>query len=263
MFIPIAENLQPFDNRAKELFSLNDQALQAFLKEIQKRGIKYLDLNLGPIKRDKERILRFFIEGIERYSSLNILIDSTDPELIEIAINISKRKPIINGFSLEKNKLEKILPLAAKYQCEIVGLLMGEGKIPLTLDEKLMVAEEMVRYAEGLGIEKESIILDPIIAPLGWAEGLKSNKANIEFIKEAREILGEGIRFMVGISNLTTRSAGGINKTYFQNIFITLLWEAKIDFIMLDVFNNDILNTINFLKLLEEGGVFSFAEFSS
>ncbi|MCX7991093.1 MAG: dihydropteroate synthase [Proteobacteria bacterium] len=262
MFIPIAENLQPFDKNAKEIFSFNKTALSKFLSEIEKKGIKYIDFNPGPIKKEKEKIVKFFIEGIEEYSNLNIVIDSTDAELIELAINFSKRMPIINGFSLEQKKTEKILPLAEKYNLPIIGLLMSESYIPKTLDEKLLMAEQMIGEAETLGIRKDQIILDPIIAPLGWEGGLESNKANLEFIKEGKNLF-KGVRFLVGISNLTTKSAGGIKKSYFQNILITLLWSVGIDFIMLDAFNMEIENTIKFLRLLESGGIFSFAEFSS
>lgn len=262
MFIPVAENLQPFDKYAKELFSLNKSAFKDFLFEIEKKGIKYIDFNPGPIRKDKEKIVKFFVEGIEENSNLNILIDSTDPELIEIAINFSKKKPIINGLSLEEKKIEKILPLAKKYNLDFIGLLMSESYIPKNLDEKIMMAEEMIIRAEEVGISRNKIIIDPIIAPLGWEGGIEINRANLEFIKEAKSLF-EDVRYIVGISNLTTKSAGGIKKSYFQNILISLLWTYGIDFIMLDAFDKDIENTIKFLKMLEVGGVFSFAEFSS
>ncbi len=262
MFNAVAENLQPFDKQAKELFNLNKNALVNFLSEIEKRGIKYLDFNPGPIKKDKEKIVKFFIKSIEELSNLNILIDSTDSELIELAIGFSKNKPIINGFSMEEKKLKNILPLAKKYDLSIVGLLMADGFIPRTMEEKILMAEEMINSAKNEGVKSEQIIIDPIIAPLGWDGGLDSNRANLEFLKEARNLF-QGVKYIVGISNLTTKSAGGLKKSYFQNIFISILWSYKIDFILLDAFDRDIVNTVRFLKLLEGGGVFSFAEFVS
>ncbi len=263
MFIPVAENLQPFDLRAKELFNLNQSALERFLKDIESRGFKYIDLNPGPIRKDKEKIIRFFVEGINELSQLMFFIDSTDPEVFELVLKYSARKPIINSFSLERHKLINILPLAAKYDCDIVGLVMSDGFVPTSLEDKIIIAENMLIEAEKAGVKKNQIILDPIIAPLGWEEGLRSNHANLRFIKGMRDIFGEELRFMVGLSNLTTRAAYGTNKSYFQNIFISLLWQANIDFIMLDGFNNEVLKTVRFLSLLESGGVFSFAEFSS
>ncbi len=263
MFIPVAENFQPFDRKAREIFNLNPRSIENFLNEIQKRGFKYIDLNPGPIKKDKEKIIKFFVSAINNFPELSFFIDSTDPDIIEIAIKNSVRKPIINSFSLEKHKLKNILPLAQKYDCHMVGLVMADGCVPVTLEDKILMAEQMIIEAEKAGVGKERIILDPIIAPLGWEDGLKANHSNLDFIKEGRNIFGEEIRFMVGLSNLTTRAAYGTSKSYFQHIFISLLWQARIDFIMLDAFNEEILKTVRFLNLFESDGVFSFAEFSS
>lgn len=262
MFIPVAENLHPYDKYAKEVFNLDRRALKIFLNEIEKKGFTHIDFNPGPLKKDREKIVKFFIEGIEELSNLKILIDSPNPEIIELCISFSKRKPIINGFSLEERRLEKVLPLAKKYDLDIIGLLISDSYVPKTLDEKILMAEKMIMKAGELGIKNKRIILDPVIAPLGWQDGLEINRANLAFIKEAKTLFPY-IRFIVGISNLTTRSAGGVRKSFFQNILISILWSKGVDFIMLDAFNKDIENTIKFLKILDSGGVFSFAEFFS
>jgi cobalamin-dependent methionine synthase I len=263
MFSVISENLQPFDKRTQEVFQLNEEAFKLFVRNVEKAGAKYIDVNPGPLKRNKEKLIKFLVEGIEKYSELNILIDSTDPETIEIALMHSIRKPVINGFSFEEKKIRNILPLSAKFNADIIGLVMTETHIPTSTDEKIALAEKMIMEAEKLGIPKSRIILDPVILPLGWQDGALCAKENLEFIKHLPEIFGSEIRTAVGLSNLTTRAAGGKDKGFLQSLYLSALYQAGADMVMLDTFNAQLQKTVKFLETLEGKRVFSFAEFLS
>lgn len=257
----VSENLQPFDKRAKDVFSLNENALANFVTKVEKFGVKFIDVNLGHLNKNKEKIVSFFIKNIEKYSSLNILIDSTDSEVIEIAINTASKKPIINAFSYEEKKLVNILPLAKKYDCKIIGLVMADGYIPTELDDKLYLAEKMVNEAEKLGIDRDKIILDPIIAPLGWTDGVIHNKSNLEFIKFVPQVFGEEVKTICGLSNLTTRAASMGTNFPFQSIYLSMLYTAGISMVMIDIFNKTLFNTAKFINTLDEKRVFSFGDF--
>lgn len=263
MFAVVAENLQPFDKRAAEAFQLNEEAFKIFLRDIENSGAVYIDLNPGPLKKNKEKIITFLVKNIEKHSRLNIVIDSTDPDVIEIALNCAERKPVINGFSLEDKKIRHILPLAAKYEAEIIGLVMTETIIPKTTDEKIVFAETMIIEAEKAGIPKSRIILDPVILPLGWQDGAAAAKANLEFIKHLPEIFGNEIRTIAGLSNLTTRAAGGRDKGFLQSLYLSALYQAGMNMAMLDAFNIQLRKTVKFLETLEGKRVFSFAEYGT
>jgi len=259
----VAENLQPFDKKAKKCFELDEEALHTFLQEISKTGATYVDLNLGPLKKNKKEITHFFIDNIEKHSSLNILIDSTDPEITKFALERATRKIIINGFSLETKKVEEILPLASYYNVDIIGLVISTGFVPITLEEKVLIAEEMIATAEQKGVDRAQIILDPVIVPLGWERGAECAKANLNFIKHIPSIFGHEIRTIAGLSNLTTKAAGGSAKGILQGLYLSMLYEAGIDMIMLDVFNENTMKAVKFIKALEGRTIFSFAEFFS
>lgn len=263
MFSIVAENLQPFDKRAREALSMNEDALLAFIKEIEQHKATHIDVNLGHLRKGKEKIVNFFIENIEKLSSLKILIDSTDPEVIEIAINKSSKGVIINGFSMEEKKLKHILPLATKYNCDIVGFVMSDGYIPKSVDEKLALAEGLILEAENSGLKKSKIILDPVIAPLGWSDGAQQNKANIEFIKLVPQIFGEDLRTICGLSNLTTHVASGVEGGFIQSNYLSMLYGAGISMVMLDIFKSELQNSLKMIEILENKKIFSFYEFIS
>lgn len=263
MLTVIAENLQPFDRKAKKCFDLNEEALFSFIKDVEHKGASYIDLNPGHLRKNKKEIISFFIDNIEKHSNLGIFIDSTDPEVIKYALEKSSRKIVINGFSLEESKIENILPLANYYKADIVGLVISAGFVPATLEEKLLIAEEMIAHAERKGVDRKQIILDPVIAPLGWENGTLCAKSNLEFIKHLPSIFGPEIRTMVGLSNLTTKSAGGTSKGFLQGLYLSMLYNAGLNMVMLDIFNEDTMKAIKFINALEGRTVFSFAEFLS
>lgn len=259
----VADNLHPFDKRTKEAFQLNEKALLSYLEVLERKKIGFIDVNLGHIKRDKEKIVSFFIKHIEKTSNFQIIIDSTDREVIEIALNVVRKKPIINGFSMEEKKLKELLPLARKYDCKIVGLVMADSFIPKSLDEKFYLAERMINEAEKNGIRKSQLILDPIIAPLGWSDGVEHNKANLEFIRLLPQVFGEEIETICGLSNLTTNAARGTKRGILQSNFLSMLYGAGIDMVLVDVFDEELSKTINFIMTLEENRIFSFNDFLS
>ncbi|MCX7771194.1 MAG: dihydropteroate synthase [Proteobacteria bacterium] len=259
----VAENLQPFEKKAKLAFEQNEEALFNLLKEIENRGACAIDVNLGPIRKDKKEKVEFFIKNIERYTNLEIFLDSADPEIIKIGLESASKKVVINGFSLEEKKLNEILPLAGYYKVDIIGLVMTSNYIPSTLEEKLLIAQEMISIAEQKGVDRSQIVLDPVIIPLGWENGSLCAKSNIEFIKHLPSIFGPEIRTIVGLSNLTTKAAGGKAKDFLQSIYLSMLYNAGLSMVMLDIFNNSLLSTIKFIDTLEGRSIFTFAEFSS
>lgn len=259
----IAENLQPFEKKAKLIFEGNQEALINFLHEIEVKGATSIDVNLGPIRKNKKDVVKFFLQNIEKFSNLEIFLDSADPEVIKYGLEFATKKIVINGFSLEERKLKEILPLAAYYKVDIVGLIMTGSFIPSTLEEKLLLAEEMIYHAEQNGIDRSQIILDPVVIPLGWENGTISAKSNIEFIKHLPSMFGPEIRTIVGLSNLTTKAAGGKAKEFFQSIYLSMLYDAGLSMVMLDIFNETIMSAIKFIDTLEGKRIFSFAEFSS
>lgn len=259
----IAENLQPFEKKAKLAFEGNQESLINFLKEIEKAGAKAIDVNLGPIRKNKKEIVKFFIYNIEQHSNLEIFLDSADPEIIRLGLELASKKIVINGFSLEDRKINEILPLAGYYKVDIIGLVMTSNFIPSTVEEKLLLAEEMISQAEQKGIDRSQIILDPVVIPLGWDNGTICAKSNIEFIKHLPSMFGPEVRTIVGLSNLTTKAAGGKAKGFLQSIYLSMLYNAGLSMVMLDVFNETLMCTIKFIDTLEGKRIFSFAEFPS
>src|SRR5664279_6657383 len=86
-----------------------------------------------------------------------------------------------------------------KYDCEIIGLTMGQA-IPIDADERIALAYEIVCAANELEIPNERIIVDPIILPVGVDVGQQHAAAVQEVVKMIQDMFDPPIRTTCGLS---------------------------------------------------------------
>lgn len=125
--ISIADNLHIMNPTVAKALKENDPLpLQKIAERCKEANAYAMDINLGLLKRNPEDVTTFVIEAVQDIFGRRLLLDSVQAEVLEVGIAACKTPPIINGFSLEEAKMASILPLAAKYQTEIIGFLISE-----------------------------------------------------------------------------------------------------------------------------------------
>ena len=106
-------------------------------------GAKALDLNLGPRKKDWEEVFPWMVKTVEEVVDVPLSFDSTNILGIEAGLKaVTKARPIVNSTSAEPERLEKVPPLAKKYDAQLIALTMGKGGIPVGADERVTIALE-------------------------------------------------------------------------------------------------------------------------
>ena len=89
------------------------------------------------------------------------------------------------------SKLEHILPLAIAHQADLVCyLLYPNGHVPPDSAERLNVAVSLYQKCIEGGIEPDRMIIDPVVAPLSWQNGLFQAREVLTVIKALPELLG-------------------------------------------------------------------------
>ena len=258
----IADNLHIMNPVvAKALEERNPLPFKKIAERCTEANAYAMDINLGPLKRNAEEIITFVIETVQDSFKGRLVLDSIQAGVIAAGIKVCKQTPIINGFSLEKDKIKTILPLAAEYQADIVGFLIDEkGKIPLSTDERLAVASRLIAVAEEQGIPPEKIIIDPVLAPLSWQEGTNYNRALIETIQMLNQIFGQPIRTIAGLSNIGAGAPDKAKRQTAEAAFIFMLAASNLDYILMNVRNESNLTALNFSQLLLAEKVFTWQE---
>jgi len=154
-----------------------------------------------------------------------------------------------------------MLPLADKYQTEIIGFLINEkGQVPPRAEERLEVASQLVAKAEESGVPPERVIIDPVLVPLSWQDGAHYNRELLEVIHLLPQFFAKPIRTIAGLSNLGAGSPNRAARAAVEANFILMLAAAKLDFILMDVTQESNLDALNLSQLLLGDKVFTWEE---
>lgn len=236
------------------------QALTLLCVRKEAHGI---DINTGPLGKDPESAMAFFVETVEQVTDLPLFLDTTNPAALAAGLATAKNRTIINGISLEPAKLEKILPLAKKYDTDVIGfLLYPDSRVPRESSERCELALELLAHIEGAGVAKERLIIDPVVPPLSWDDGLFRARELLKTIPLLEDLLGFPVRTIAGLSNLTTGAGDKSRKTLMETVFISMLAQAGLDYLMLDVLNPHTMSAARAATILTQENIFSWESLS-
>jgi 5-methyltetrahydrofolate corrinoid/iron sulfur protein methyltransferase len=192
-------------------------------------------------------------------TGLPILLDTTNPKAMEAGLRVSLNPPIINGFSLEPKKLEFILPLAKQYNADIIGyLLYPNGHVPSEEEDLVQVAVNLYREFKNAGMDDNRLIIDPVVAPLMWENGMRHNQNILSLIRSLPDLLGFSVRTIAGISNLTSGQGPIGEKRIAEQTFIPMLAAAGLTFALFNVLLPDTLRIARMSRMLLNTDVFSW-----
>jgi len=233
--------------------------IQELVRKCARQGAFALDVNTGPLGKNPEADMRFFIEAVESVTDLPLLIDTTNSLAMKAGLLAAKNRVIINGFSLEPKKLEKILPLAKEFDADIVGfLLYPDSRVPKTEAERFEIALKLMDRAEAAGVAKERVIIDPVVPPLVWEDGIVQARAVLNVIRALPELLGFPIRTIGGISNLGTGAKDKVKRRLLEQVYVAMLASAGLSFALLDILDTDLARSAKVSVILAREEIFSW-----
>jgi 5-methyltetrahydrofolate--homocysteine methyltransferase len=170
-------------------------------------GAHCLDVCVATTERSDEH--SFMLNLVKRLSleiDAPLVIDSTDPEVIEAAVTQIPGRPIINSINLEGDgsRFEKLAPLMAKYGLPAIALCIGPKGMAKTPQEKLETAELLYETGKKYGLKIEQFIFDVLTFTLatGEDEFLDAGKNTLEGIRLVKERFPNSFTTL-GLSNIS------------------------------------------------------------
>lgn len=135
------------------------------------------------------------------------MIDTTDPKVIDLALQYCQGKAIINSINLEdgEEKFELVTPLIHKYGAAIVVGTIDETGQAIKATDKLEVAKRSYDLlVNKYGLAGEDLIFDTLVFPVGTGDEqyIGSAKETIDGIRLIKEAL-PGVHTILGISNVS------------------------------------------------------------
>ena len=146
-------------------------------------GAHYLDINGGDAREGQEaKNMAWLIDLVQANTDAAVAVDSANPEAVKVGLARAKKKPILNSVSLEKDRLDGLLPLVAKHECMVVALLMSDGGTPCGIEDRVQSAEVLLGHIMKAGKKLDEIIVDPCFLPV--SADANSGRAVIDAIAE-------------------------------------------------------------------------------
>lgn len=225
-------------------------------------GAEAIDVNPGPKSASRPQAMDLCVRAVRAGTDLPVVLDSNNPELLHQGLQASPGRAIINGFSLEPAKVDTILPLAVEHGLPIVGFLLHpNGHVPKGVDERLQLASELVSVSTRAGLDTSQLIIDPVLAPLGWDDGTEQAQSVLTCIRMLPQLCGTDIQTMIGLSNLIS-GATHPAAPHLEALYLARLAEAGLNYALLNMHRGHALGCARFCSIIEHGKVFSWAEFA-
>ena len=141
---------------------IQEEAL--FQKE---KGMDYIDINLGPAKKDGPELMPWVVEVVQEVvDDVPLALDTSNIDAIEAAIKVCKLPPLINSIMVRPERYERMVPIAAENNCDFIALMWGPDGLPRDENERAALAVELLYLANEAGIPNEKIWVDGIVTPL-------------------------------------------------------------------------------------------------
>src|SRR5216683_2059417 len=198
-------------------------------------GAHIVDVCLQSTERDEKKDIPPFYEKLIRKVKAPVMIDTTDPAAIELALTYCQGKAILNSINLEdgEEKFERVVPVAHEFGAAVVVGCIDEDKLQaqaFTRERKLAIAQRSYKLlTEKYGLGPEDIIFDPLVFPCATGDenyigGAVETMEGIRLIKQALP----DVRTILGISNVSFGLPAGAREVV-NSVFLYYCTKAGLD----------------------------------
>lgn len=199
-FFVVGERINPTGKKAlqAQLREGNFEKVIQFAEEQETCGAKVLDINMGMSGIDEKLCMLRALEEVSGVTNLPLSLDSSYVEVLEAALRNYPGRALVNSVSLETEKFEKLLPIVAKYGAMFILLPLSDAGLPKDMEEKKEIIHKIYDRALSLGMRKEDIVVDGLVATVG-----ANPKAALETLETIRYCKSNGFATICGLSNIS------------------------------------------------------------
>ena len=244
----IGENIHIISDNVKEALTARDAVFFQELATAQvEAGAQALDLNLGPRKKDWEEVFPWMVQVVEAAVDVPLCLDSTNLNGIEAGLRaVTKAQPIINSTSAEEERLEKVPPLAKEYGARLIALTMGKSGIPVSADERVLIAlERLIPRCLEIDLPISDLIIDPLALTVSGCQEYCPEL--IEAVRTLKFAWDPPPGISVGLSNVSN-AVPTANRSLINQVYLAMLMGAGLDMIIADPLDEDLRETIRIIE---------------
>lgn len=233
--LKIGESIQILNKRVRDAIDARQpQYIQSLARAQVAHGADVLDLNIGPRKRDGAEVMPWIIDVVHAVADKPLSLDTTNAAALDAGLGRCQElgiRAIVNSTSADPDRLEALLPLVQRYNCDVIALTMGKN-LPNTADERVELAVSVImpKVLE-MGIDPEHVYFDPLVLTVNGCQPHAPETLNaIRFLKAVSD---PPPKTVVGLSNISN-SVPAENRSLINRTFLAMLLGAGLDAAILD-----------------------------
>ncbi len=238
--IVVAELINASGKKVKEAIINRDGDFIADLARRQSEaGADYIDVNVATGSGDasgEAEDMKWALDVIMNAVDKPIAVDTTDPKVLEVGLDMCGEGTFINSVNAEKGRLDSFLELARKYNSPAMALPIKES-IPEDVEGRVEVADEIIKAADQVGVPRENLYFDPLAMPIS----VDHNNAftTMEALRRIKEY--EGVKSTIGLSNI---SYGLPKREILNRAFLLLCMQQGLDSAIMNPMQSGIMSII-------------------
>ncbi len=207
-FLIIGERTNANGSRAfRDLLAREDwESLTEVAKELEGEGAHVLDVCTAYVGRNEARDMTTLLQSYNRQVNAPIMIDSTEWQVMEKALQCVAGKPILNSINFEdgETRPNRVLSLARTYGAAVVGLTIDERGMAKSVADKIAIAERIIQKTRSFGLPDHDLFIDCLTFTLGSGDE-EFRQAGIHTIEAIAELKRRypRVNTTLGVSNIS------------------------------------------------------------
>ncbi len=184
----------------------NWDGLTELAQEVEAEGSHVLDVCTAYVGRNEVKDMETLLVKLNKSMTIPIMIDSTEPPVIERALQCVAGKPVINSINFEDGgkRAHQVLSFAKRYGAAVVALTIDEKGMAKTVEDKVAIANRLLALTRDYGLAEHDVFIDCLTFTLGSGDEEFRNSGfhTLEAIREVKR-QHPTVNTILGVSNIS------------------------------------------------------------
>ncbi len=204
---------------------------------------------------DKPEAMEFAVAAAQKAAKSRLCLSSNNPEAIDAGLKKCTTPPIVNYVSIDKDRLEKVLPAASRSRAGLV-LLVSNPAEPADARDMLEKAAILAGAANASGIPNNMIFVDPGVIHITSEAGQHHMAEVLEFLRSLSEAVDEEVRSTCWLSS-SSSGAPSRRRSIIETSLLCELAGAGLASVFVDVLRPENLRALRLVKMFEDKLVYA------
>jgi cobalamin-dependent methionine synthase I len=247
----IADNLNIRNKAYMEAVKKKDKkAIAAMARELAAKGAEMINVQVSSDGSGDEDALALAVEAAQEGSGLPLCLDTRNVNALRKAVPLCTEPPIINYLSADEKAPDELLALVRETKSNLI-LRALKGTVPMTLENKLMILEDLIEKANAADIPNDRLFADPSVVHISKAMGQEHLLNAHESIVVLNEMVDPPLNTAIWISNVTAGLPKKLKSTV-AAAYLSYLAGAGLSAAIVDVTDAELMKVAYLIKTFRD-----------